>query len=78
MPEKHILNRIQTYLLNPASVAYSNPQAPLTPIVDPTVSNNTPNITYYLNNNAVAQGANPLLSTRGGRLQALLLAAAGS
>ncbi len=75
---RHINNRMENYLLDAASVAYSNPQSPLLGIVDPTVNNITANITYYLNNNAVAQGANPLLSTRGGRLMGLINAAAGS
>ncbi len=74
----HINSRMETYLLDPASVAYSNPQSPLLGVVDPTVNCLTANITYYLNNNAVAQGANPLLSTRGSRFMGLINAAAGS
>jgi hypothetical protein len=75
---RHMNNRIESYLLDPASVAYSNPQRPLLGIVDPTVNSLTANITYYLNNNAVAQGGNPNLSTRGGRFMALMNASAGS
>lgn len=78
MPQKHINSRMETYLLNPASVAYSNPQSPLTPIVDPTINNLTANITYYLNNNAAATAGLPLLSTRRNRFAALMTAAAGS
>lgn len=75
---RDINNRMQNYLLNPASVAYSNPQKPLTPIVDPTTNNLTTNLTYYLNNNAAGTAAQPGISSRGGRWAALLIAAAGS